>query len=368
MERAAEDSLGGPGVLDKYSAAGKVARGAMEELLARLLPGADVHELTRWGDARIAELCREHFPTQKMEKGVAFPVCVSPNDIVGNFAPLKSESVALAAGDLVKVELGVHFDGFPVLLAHTACVGPPSADDQRLLRAGYCALLGAVKALGAGRECARVTRVQEAVGRAFGVSFLDGSSTMELKRYLLHDGRAVPSRRAPGAKVESFAFRANEVYAVEALVSLAEESRAKAAELRTTVFRRSIEASGDPKTSAGRQFLREVRERFADLSFSLGAWEDELAARVGSADCLNNRLIEPLPVCVERSRARVAHFRWTVGVSAKRLLLLAAHAEPALEGAEPPALGEPELQELFAAPLESLTAKPVARGRADAAK
>ena len=359
MEKVAEDSLSGPGVLEKYTAAGRVAQRVMEELLARLLPGADVHELTRWGTARITELCREHFPAKKMEKGVAFPVCVSPNHIVANFAPLCEETLTLAAGDLAKVELGVHFDGFPVLLAHTACVGPASPDDQRLLSAGYCALLGGVKALGANLDCERVTRVQEAVARAFNVSFLESSTTGEVRRYLPLGGQSVPSHLAPGTRAEHFQFRANEVYTVEALLSLApEESKARPAELRTTVFRRSIEASGDPKTGAGRQFLREVRERFSDLAFSLNAWEDELAARVGSADCLNNRLIEPLPVCVERSQARVAHFRWTVGVNAKRLLLLAAHAEPALEGPTAPELGSEELQQLFAASLESLTAKP----------
>lgn len=359
MEKPADDSLGGPGVLDKYTAAGKVARRAMEELLQKLLPGADVHELTRWGNTRIVELCREHFPSKKMEKGVAFPVCVSPNEIVGNFAPLKEESIVLKNGDLVKVELGVHFDGFPVILAHSACVGPVGTDEQRLLAAGYCAMLGAVKAIAANRESSRLTRIQGAVAKAFNASFLDSSSTMEIKRYLLHGNRAVPSHAAPGTKTDNFLFKPNEVYAVEALVSLApEESKSKASELRTTVFRRSIEMSGDPKTSAGRQFLREVRERFSDLTFSLNAWEDELAARVGSTDCLNNRLIEPLPVCVEKSRAKVAHFRWTVGVSGKRLLLLAELPEASLEGSTPIELVDEELKTLFAASLESLTAKP----------
>lgn len=42
-----------------------------------------------------------------MEKGVAFPVCISVNDICGHFSPLEDESQKLKNKDLVKVDLGV---------------------------------------------------------------------------------------------------------------------------------------------------------------------------------------------------------------------------------------------------------------------
>lgn len=56
----------------------------------------------------------------KVEKGVAFPVCLSVNNCVCHYSPLASdESVVLALGDVVKLDLGVHVDGFIAVAAHT---------------------------------------------------------------------------------------------------------------------------------------------------------------------------------------------------------------------------------------------------------
>jgi len=61
-----------------------------------------------------------------MEKGIAFPTCISSNDICGHYSPLISDAAdkekpqcTLAEGDVVKVDLGVHIDGFISLLGHT---------------------------------------------------------------------------------------------------------------------------------------------------------------------------------------------------------------------------------------------------------
>jgi methionine aminopeptidase len=48
--------------------------------------------------------CAKAFKTKKIHKGLAFPTCISLNDIVCHFSPLEaSESMVLAAGDVVKV-------------------------------------------------------------------------------------------------------------------------------------------------------------------------------------------------------------------------------------------------------------------------
>ena len=47
-----------------------------------------------------------------MEKGISFPTCISVNNIVGHYSPLKSEDQQLKEGDVAKIALGVHIDGF----------------------------------------------------------------------------------------------------------------------------------------------------------------------------------------------------------------------------------------------------------------
>lgn len=45
------------------------------------------------------------------------------NEIVGKFSPLADDETLLAAGDLVKIQLGVHIDGHVVMAAQSIFVG-----------------------------------------------------------------------------------------------------------------------------------------------------------------------------------------------------------------------------------------------------
>jgi len=63
------------------------------------------------------------YSKKKTEKGIAFPTCLSLNEICGHYSPLKSEPATLKDGDVVKIDLGVHIDGFISLVAHTIVVG-----------------------------------------------------------------------------------------------------------------------------------------------------------------------------------------------------------------------------------------------------
>ena len=96
----------------------------------------------------------------KMDRGVAFPVCISVNDVVCNHSPLKSEElvrvqVAMAVillscishshysysfiqeplkeGDVVKMDLGCHLDGYIAVAAHTVVVGGEEGYKNRAL-------------------------------------------------------------------------------------------------------------------------------------------------------------------------------------------------------------------------------------------
>lgn len=59
-----------------------------------------------------------------MKKGIAFPTCLSVNNCVCHFSPIRSEpDVLLKEGDVVKIDLGAHIDGFIAVAAFTTIVG-----------------------------------------------------------------------------------------------------------------------------------------------------------------------------------------------------------------------------------------------------
>lgn len=52
------------------------------------------------------------------------PTCISVDNCVCHFSPLRSDPpVVLKDGNMVKVDLGAHIDGFIATAAHTVIVG-----------------------------------------------------------------------------------------------------------------------------------------------------------------------------------------------------------------------------------------------------
>lgn len=140
-EEDADDTLANADVSTKYQEAAKIANVALDVVLSKVEVGKTPLELSQAGDEVIEEKCKKIF-TKKVkgrtiEKGVAFPTCVSINECVCHNSPLASEAQEpLKEGDLVKVDLGVHIDGFVSVVAHTVRVGTWLGRKKTMGRAG----------------------------------------------------------------------------------------------------------------------------------------------------------------------------------------------------------------------------------------
>jgi len=61
--------------------------------------------------------------SKKLERGIAFPCCISVNEVCGHFSPLQEDTRTLKTEDLVKIQLGAHIDGYPAECGHTIVIG-----------------------------------------------------------------------------------------------------------------------------------------------------------------------------------------------------------------------------------------------------
>merc|ERR1712032_1547628 len=103
-----------PSQLDKYQAAAQIADAAMKHAQSLIKPDTDVYEVCQKVDAFITEELTKVYngkKTKKIERGIAMPTCVSLNNVVGHFSPLKDESCQMKDGDIAKIECGAHIDG-----------------------------------------------------------------------------------------------------------------------------------------------------------------------------------------------------------------------------------------------------------------
>jgi methionine aminopeptidase len=93
--------------------------------------GADISTVCSQGDKFMEEELRKVYnnkKTKKMERGIAFPCCISVNNIMGHYSPMADESSAIKEGDIAKIDLGCHLDGFVAQAAHTVFVSSNPAE------------------------------------------------------------------------------------------------------------------------------------------------------------------------------------------------------------------------------------------------
>ena len=95
-QRAADASfIDAPAVLDKHKAAGEVTNLALKKAIELAVPDADIHAVCMAIDKLMEEELKKVFSnkkSKKLERGIAFPCCISVNNTAGHFSPLPDES------------------------------------------------------------------------------------------------------------------------------------------------------------------------------------------------------------------------------------------------------------------------------------
>ena len=84
-------------VCTKYQEASKIVNLALTGLISQCIPGAQILDLCNFGttiiNTQAMKLYQKKVNGVAVERGVAFPVCVSVNDVICNHSPLGSEEV-----------------------------------------------------------------------------------------------------------------------------------------------------------------------------------------------------------------------------------------------------------------------------------
>lgn len=119
-------------VVTKYKTAGEIVNRTLAKVAEMCKAGAVVLDICEAGDKMLLEETAGIYKKDKdLRKGIAFPTCICVNNCICHFSPLKSESpVVLKDGDVVKIDMGAHIDGFIAVVAHTLVVG--SSKDNKV--------------------------------------------------------------------------------------------------------------------------------------------------------------------------------------------------------------------------------------------
>ncbi|KAK0059965.1 proliferation-associated protein 2G4 [Biomphalaria pfeifferi] len=306
-------------VVTKYKMAGDMVNAILKELIAKCKVGVTVLELCEYGDSRLNEETSKVFKKDKeMKKGIAFPTCVSINNCICHFSPLKSDPpVTIKEGDVVKIDLGAHVDGYIAVVAHTVVVGaikenPATGRKADAVLAAQKALEVALRLVKPGNTNYNATDGVQKVTEDFKCKPIEGMLSHQLKRHIIDGEKAFIQNptEAQRKEHESCDFEVHEVYAIDILVSSG-EGKGRELDTRTTVYKKK-DIIYQLKMKASRQFLSETDKKFLLMPFTLRAFEDEKKAKMGVLECVKHDLMQPFNVLYEREGEFVAQYKQTV--------------------------------------------------------
>ncbi|KAL1020892.1 hypothetical protein UPYG_G00006060 [Umbra pygmaea] len=319
-EEPQEPTIADDLVVTKYKMGAEIANQALKLVVDAAKAGVSVLSLCEQGDAFImAETGKVFRKEKEMKKGIAFPTSVSINNCVCHFSPLKSDpEIILKDGDLVKIDLGVHVDGFISNLAHSFVVGvskdaPLTGRKADVIKAAHLCAEAALRLVKPGNQNTQVTEAWNKIAKSFKCTPIEGMLSHQLKQHVIDGEKTIiqnptDQQRKDHEKAE---FEVHEVYAVDVLISTG-AGKAKDAGQRTTIYKRDPDKQYGLKMKTSRSLFSEVEKRFDAMPFTLRAMEDEAKARLGVVECAKHELLQPFNVLHEKEGEFVAQFKFTV--------------------------------------------------------
>ncbi|WP_148882510.1 type II methionyl aminopeptidase [Thermococcus aciditolerans] len=179
--------------------AGEIARQVKKEVAELIKPGAKLYDIAEFVERRIVELGGKP----------AFPCNLSINEIAAHYTPYKGDETVLREGDYLKLDLGVHVDGY---IADTAVTYRVGMEEDELMAAAREALENAISTIRAGTKINELGKAIEDTIRGKGFNPIVNLSGHKIQRYKLHAGISIPNIYRPA---DSYELKEGDVIAIE---------------------------------------------------------------------------------------------------------------------------------------------------------
>ncbi|XP_011046861.1 PREDICTED: proliferation-associated protein 2G4-like [Populus euphratica] len=310
-----ELDLTSPEVVTKYKSAAEIVNKALQLAISECKPKAKIVDICEKGDSYIREQSGNMYKNvkKKIERGVAFPTCVSVNNTVCHFSPLASDESVLEEGDIVKIDMGCHIDGFIAVVGHTHVLqsGPVTGRAADVIAAANTAAEVALRLVRPGKKNKDVTEAIQKVAAAYDCKIVEGVLSHQLKQFVIDGNKVILSVSNPDTRVDDAEFEENEVYAVDIITSTGEGKPKLLDEKTTTIYKRAVDKNYHLKMKSSRFIFSEINQKFPIMPFSARALEEK-RARLGLVECMNHDLLQPYPVLHEKPGDCVAHIKFTV--------------------------------------------------------
>ncbi len=295
--------------IQKYIKAGRIACIIRKEAERYIKVGMSLIDVAKYIEQKISEY-----------GGIpAFPTNISINSIAAHYTPEPDDKSIITDNSIVKVDIGVHVDGYIADTASTIVF-----DDKyiTLAEAAKEAVEKAIKIVDKGIKFSEVGNIINNTIKNYGYNPIYNLSGHSVDRYVLHSGEVIPNFRD---RMNFGSFKVGNVYAIEPFattgVGYVENSS------KITIYSLKLNPKKLNKLSNDIQTLFNTiySERRA-LPFALrwytNIYELELLTKIIKV-LLSQGLAISYPVLVERTRGLVAQYEHTVliGNNGEKIIL-----------------------------------------------
>ncbi|MEK6970846.1 MAG: type II methionyl aminopeptidase [archaeon] len=299
-----------PHVIEHYQDAAKVHALCRKKAVEMIQPGIKLVD--------IAETIESL--TQKHGCGIAFPLNLSLNDIAAHYTPSAGDEQVVEEGDVLKVDIGVHKEGYIIDAAITLDFAR-TTETKNLVTATQAALEAGFSKVREGVEVRELGAAIADTLQSFGVDPVENLSGHGLEQYVAHCAPTIPNVDSG----ETDTLEGGFAYAMEPFGSIHGNGRIVDAG-HVEIFE-VVETPGMVRNPHARKILEFCTENYDSLPFA-ERWlvrdmeMSDFSRKIGLRELVKYGALEAHPVLREKKGAIVAQFETTMLINKGKVLRL----------------------------------------------
>ena len=282
-------------ILDKLTRAGKVTGEAREYAVENVKAGGSALELVE----SIENLIRSQGAS------CAFPVNIGVNEVAAHYTPSKETDITFRTGDVVKIDIGAHVDGYPGDTAATVEVG--TRNHTSLIEAAESALEMSIEMLSPGTTVSAMGEAIERAIKSSGFRPIQNLTGHSMERFNLHAGLSIPNVKNWDRSV----VRESMILAIEPF-STTGRGKVEGGP-KGGIFKLMRDRRAPPEIST--MFSR-IQSAFGGFPFA-GRWCDDLHPQASTLlpKMVRMGMVMSYPILIEAGRGMVAQAEHSVIVT-----------------------------------------------------
>jgi methionyl aminopeptidase len=287
-------------ILGKYEKAGRITAETASLALKKAKPGLKILELAEFIEDEI----------RKRGGKPAFPVNISINDIAAHYTPTTNDQTEIKPGDLVKIDVGVHVDGYIGDTAVTYC-----SEKNHLVEASRKVLEASLSSVRPGVAVSEIGATIEKTAESLGTGVIVNLTGHGLDRYVFHGSPTIPNIK----NNDTYALQEDDVIAIEPFIA---ESKGQVRESGIMEIYRYV-MDRPVRMPEARQILAMARDTWKGLPFArrwLAKTLSPLKVSLALRQLEQVTAVESYPALREASGRPIAQAEHTVIVKEKPIV------------------------------------------------